>query len=43
MNAPRTAAIAPLAPRVGTRAAAAVPKSRVTAVWVAVAAKPPAM
>jgi hypothetical protein len=39
----RTAAIAPLAPSVGTRAAAAVPKSSVTAVCAIVAAKPPAM
>ena len=41
-KAPRTAAIAPLAPRFGTRAADAVPKSSVTAVCVIVATKPPA-
>jgi hypothetical protein len=40
--APSTAAIAPLAPRFGTRASAAVPARSVIAACVAVATKPPA-
>ena len=40
--APSTAAIAPLAPSIGTLAEAAEPASSVTAVWVAQATKPPA-
>ena len=43
MKAPSTAAIAPLAPSVGTCAADAEPKCRVTTACVIVATKPPAM